>query len=519
VDDSAARKVSGFVETMRKGDFVAVVAQNEWAAVKAMRAMKVTWSPGTGLPDQSTVFDMWRKSPSGKNEATQKVGDTTAALAGAARRIKASYDLAIQTHASIGPSCAVADYKDGKLTVWTGSQGPHTMQHEIAPIVGLAMESIRVLFLDAPGCYGRNGAEDASADAALIATLIGKPVRVQHMRDDETARSPKSPPGAFDLEAGFDAQGNVVAWLGDFYIQQNHMAAFKPIDFPLHAAMEVGLKKPGNWVGFLWQNATVPYAFPNILVNTHHIAEPVFRSAHLRTPGRLENGFANESFVDEIATVLKVDPAEFRLKGLSGKRPEPPHEPDVRALEVIRETLKLAGWESRSSPNPNAGSGPFVKGRGMAYARYNHRITYVAAVAEVEVNRQSGEIRVTRISLGHDCGQIVNPDGVKNQIEGGVIQTVSRVLMEQVKWDRTKVTTVDWASYPIIRFPDVPRVDVVLIDRPREAPWAAGEPMAVVIPGAIGNAVFDATGVRLRSVPFTPEKVKAALATAEGRKT
>ena len=501
-DDAAARKVSGFVQTVRKDGFLAVVAKTEWASIKAARAMQVTWSAGSGLPDQKDIFDLWRKGKTAKDETSQKAGDAPAALAQAARRIKASYQFSTQTHASIGPSCALADYKDGKLTLWSASQATHSMQDEIAAVTRLPREAIRLVYLEGSGCYGRNGHEDATADAALLATLLGKPVRVQWSRADETARAPKSPPRAMDFEAGLDAQGNVVGWTGDFYIALNHIAAFKALDFPLLAATETGLPKPGNWVGFLFQNAPQPYAFPNVLVNTHHVAETLFRSSHLRSPGRIENSFANESFADELAAAAKMDPAEFRLK----------HLPDPRAIAVIRAAMKLAKWQSRPGPNPNAGAGPVVRGRGISYARYNSTITYIAAVAEVEVNRQSGEIRVTRLSIGHDCGQMINPDGVANQVEGGAIQTVSRTLLEQVTWDRTKVTNTDWASYPILRFPDVPRVDIELIDRPGEPSWGVGEPTAVVIPAAIGNAVFDATGARLRTVPFTPERVKAALA-------
>ena len=500
-DDSAARKVAGFVQTVRKGDFLAVVAKNEWAAIKAARGVKVSWTPGTGLPKQSEIFDLWRKRDSAKDEASQKVGDAPSALASAARRLKASYQFATQTHASIGPSCAVADYKEGKLTLWSASQATHSMQDEVAAITRLPREAVRLVYLEGSGCYGRNGHEDATADAALIATMLGKPVRVQWSRADETARSPKSPPRAIDFEAALDAQGNVVAWTGEFFIALNHIAAFKPLDFPLLAATETGLPKPGNWVGFLFQNAPQPYAFPNVLVNTHHIAQTIFRSSHLRSPGRIENSFANESFADELAVAAKMDPAEFRLKHLS----------DPRAAAVISAAMKLANWETRTGPNPNPGASPIVKGRGIAYARYNGTITYVAAVAEVEVNRQSGEIRVSRLCIGHDCGQMINPDGVANQVEGGAIQTVSRTLIEQVTWDQSKVTSVDWASYPILRFPEAPRVDIKLIDRPGEASWGVGEPTAVVIPAAIGNAVFDATGVRMRTVPFTATAVKAAL--------
>jgi nicotinate dehydrogenase subunit B len=502
VDESAARQVNGFVQTVRKGDFVAVVARNEWAAVKAAQAIRVNWTAGTGLPDQATVFQTWRQRPVAKEEVTQNVGDAKTALDGSAKRIKATYDFAVQTHATIGPSCAVADFQGGKLTVWTSSQATHSMQHELAVITGLPREAIRLVFIEGAGCYGRNGTEDAAADAALIATLIGKPVRVQWSRADETARAPKSPPRTMDLEAGFDAQGNVVAWSGDFYIALNHIAAFKPLDFPLLAATETGIPRPGNWVGFLFQNSGQPYQFSNIRVNTRHIAEAFFRSSHLRSPGRIENSFANEGFMDELAAAANADPAEFRLRYLK----------DPRAIDVVQAAMKLAGWQARPGPNPNAGSGPVVTGRGIAYLRYNNAITYVAAVAEVEVDKRSGAIRVTRVCASHDCGEMVNPDGVANQVEGGVLQTVSRTLLETVMWDRNMVKSVDWATYPIMRFPAAPRVEVALIDRPGTVAWGAGEPTACAIPAAIANAVFDATGARLRSVPFTPDKVKGALA-------
>lgn len=500
VDDSATRQVTGFVQTVRKGNFLAVVASSEWAAVKAARALKVTWSTGKGLPDQATIFDYWRKQPLAKEDITQKVGDAPAALANAASRVKASYEFAVQTHASIGPSCAVAQYEGGELTVWSPSQATHSMQTELAAITQIPEAKIRLLYLDGSGCYGRNGHEDATADAALISTLIGKPVRVQWMRADETARSPKSPPRVMDLEAGFAADGALTAWSGDFYIALNHIVAFKPLDFPLLAASDQGLPKPGNWVGFLFQNSAAPYQLPNLRVNTKHIAETFFRSAHLRSPGRIENSFANESFMDELAVHAKADPAEFRLRYLK----------DPRGIAVIRAAMKLSGWQAR--PGSNAGqSGEMASGRGISYVRYNNATTYVAAVAEVQVNRKTGEVQVTKISVGHDCGQIINPDGLANQIEGGVIQTVSRTLMEEVTWDRAKVTSVDWATYPILRFNQVPKVVVEMIDRPGEPSWGAGEPTATAIPAAIANAIYDATGARLRSVPITPEKVKAAV--------
>jgi CO/xanthine dehydrogenase Mo-binding subunit len=507
VDTSAARKVPGYVQTVRKRDFLAVVARNEWAAIKASRAVRVYWRPVGQLPDQASVFDYWRRLPVAKEEVTQNAGNVPAALEGSAKRVKATYDFAVQTHATIGPSCAVADFKDGRLTVWTSSQATHSMQHELAVVTGLPREAIRLVFVEGAGCYGRNGTEDAAADAALIAQAIGKPVRVQWSRADETARAPKSPPRTMDLEAGLDAQGNVLAWNADFYIALNHIVAFKPLDFPLLAAMETGVPRPGNWVGFLFQNSGQPYPFPNIRVNTKHVAEAFFRSSHLRSPGRIENSFANEAFMDELAAAAKADPAEFRLRYLK----------DERATDVIQAAMKLARWQARPGPNPNAGGGDVVTGRGISYLRYNNAVTYVAAVAEVEVDKRSGQIRVTRVCASHDCGEMVNPDGVANQVEGGVLQTVSRTLKEAVSWNQDRVTSVDWATYPILGMSEAPKVEIALINRPGTPSWGAGEPTACAIPAAIANAVFDATGVRLRSVPFTPDKVKAALAQAPVR--
>ncbi len=502
VDISEARKVRGFVQVVRKRDFLAVVARSEWAAIKAAQAVRVYWKPGVQLPDQGSVFDYWRRLPIAKEEVTQTAGNAPAALQASARRVKATYDFAVQTHATIGPSCAVADFKDGKLTVWTSSQATHSMQHELAVVTGLPRESIRLVFVEGAGCYGRNGTEDAATDAAVIAQIIGKPVRVQWSRADETARAPKSPPRAMDLEAGLDESGNVVAWNADFYIALNHIAAFKPLDFPLLAAMETGIPRPGNWVGFLFQNSGQPYPFPNVRVNTRHIADTFFRSSHLRSPGRIENSFANEGFMDELAFAAKADPAEFRLRYLK----------DERAVDVVRAAMKLARWQTRAGPNPNPGAGDVATGRGISYLRYNNAVTYVAAVAEVEVDKRSGEIRVKRICASHDCGEMVNPDGVANQVEGGVLQTVSRTLKESVIWTQDRVTSVDWATYPIMTMTEAPKVEIALIDRPGTPAWGAGEPMACAIPAAIANAVFDATGVRLRSVPFTPARVKAALA-------
>lgn len=503
-DDSEAKKLKGYVQTVRKDNFLAVVCKDEWSAVKAANAVKATWSAGRELPPQAKIFEHWRQLPIAKTEITQNVGNIDAALAGGAKRIKATYNFAVQTHASSGPSCAVADFRDGKMTLWSASQSTHSMQDEIATLTKLPKDSIRLVYLDGSGCYGRNGHEDATADAALIAQMIGKPVRVQWMRHDETALAPKSPPRSMDFEASFDAQGNVTGWQSDFYIALNHIAAFKPLDFPLLATAETGNPRPGNWVGFLFQNTAAPYVLPNIKVTTKHIEQAIFRSSHLRSPGRIENSFANESFMDELAAAAKADPAEFRLKHMS----------DPRALDVMKAVMKASNWQTRPGPNPASAQGNIAKGRGISYVRYNNAITYVATVAEVEVDRTTGQITVTRVCVAHDCGQIINPDGVINQVEGGVIQTVSRTLMEEVKWTGNQVTSVDWATYPILRFPDVPKVITTLIDRPGQPVWGAGEQAPTTVPAAIANAVYDAIGVRLRTIPFTPASVKLAISQA-----
>jgi CO/xanthine dehydrogenase Mo-binding subunit len=503
VDDRAASKINGFVRTVRQGDFLAVVCKTEWAAVKAARAMSVQWTPGPDLPAKDQLDAHWRGLPLAKEEVSQKAGQLDMALKNAAKSIKASYQFTVQTHASIGPSCAVAQFENGQLVVWSASQATHSMQHELSVITHLPPERIRLVYLDGSGCYGRNGHEDASADAALIAIAIGQPVRVQWMRHDETALAPKSPPRSMDLEAALDANGNLVGWKGDFYIALNHIQAFKPLDFPLLSAAETGVPRPGNWVGFLFQNAGAPYAVPHIEVTTKHVAQTFLRSAHLRSPGRIENSFANESFMDEVAHLAGADAAEYRLRHLQ----------DPRAKDVIQAAMQAAHWIAR----PSASMAPqsrWAKGRGISYVRYNNAITYVATVAEVEVDRQSGLVKVLRLVVAHDCGQMINPDGVLNQIQGGAIQTVSRTLMEDVRWSGSQIESVDWATYPILRFGQVPKVEAVLINRPGQPSWGAGEQTPTTVPAAIANAIFDATGARMRQIPFTPERVRAALQAA-----
>lgn len=494
VDESSVKDIPG-VKVVRQGNFLAVTAEHEWNAIRAMRALKASWSSWEGLPEQSKLWDHVRATKQVKDDVTSTIGDAASALGQGAKRLKATYDFAIHTHGSIGPSVAVVEIKEGKLTCWTPSQATHNLRKQLAAMLGMKPEDVRCIYVDGSGCYGRNGHEDAAGDAALLAHLTGKPVRVQWMREDEHGWDPKGPPTLIDLEAALDGQGNVVAWSSQFFVPDGASGNVPLVAAELASLPHETKLAPGNIIN----NSAIQYAFPNVRTVAHRLADTPFRPSWIRTPGRMQNTFANESFIDELAAAAGADPLEFRLRYLQ----------DPRGTELLQRLAKLANWQKR--PSPQNQEGDVVTGRGLAYVKYELVRTYIGAVAEVEVRRKTGDIRVKRVFVVHDCGQIINPDGVKNQIEGNVVQTVSRVLHEEVTFDRSHVTSLDWASYPILTFPEVPEVVIELIDRPEEKPWGAGEPSAAVIPGAISNAVFDATGARMRSVPFTPTKVRATI--------
>jgi nicotinate dehydrogenase subunit B len=496
-DEGSIRDIPGIVEVVRIENFLGVVAKTEWGAIKAARQLSVKWSAWSGLPEQSQLWEHVRNTRILKDDVTSNRGDSDAALAGAPRKLTATYDFAIHTHGSIGPSCAVAEFEDGKLTCWSASQATHNLRKQLAAMLGVADESVRCVYVDGAGCYGRNGHEDAAADAVLLARAVGQPVRVQWMRADEHGWDPKGPPTLLDLRAGLDAGGKISAWESELFIP-NGMAGFVALVGADHAGLNsLGQLSPGGVINDL----AIPYAIPNVKTTAHRLESTPFRPAWIRSPGRMQNTFANECFLDEIATSIGADPLELRLQYLH----------DARGVELLERLAALSNWRQRPKPDR---SGEIVTGHGLAYIKYELVRTYVGVVAEVQVNTQTGEVMAKRFYVAHDCGQIINPDGLRNQIEGNVVQTVSRVLKEELKFDRSMVTSLDWASYPIITFPEVPEVVMDLIDRPNEVPWGGGEPTAAVVPSAIANAVFDATGVRLRSVPFTPPKVKSALGRA-----
>jgi CO/xanthine dehydrogenase Mo-binding subunit len=415
-----------------------------------------------------------------------------------AKGLAASYFWPMQSHASIGPSCAVADVTADGATVWTASQGTHGNRVTFARFLGLPREKVRLIYLAGSGCYGMNGHEDAAADAAILSRTLARPVRVQWSREDEHGWDPKGPPQLLDISGSVDAAGRILDWRTDMWIPQTTRGL---PNIPLLAPEAAGLEQVRGFnAGLISQNADPPYAVLRVQVVAHWLKDAPLRAAPIRSPGKPANCFAVESFVDELAAAARLDPIEFRLRGLG----------DARGIEVIRRVAAAMQWRSRPSPG-GQWRDAVARGRGMAYVHYKHDETYVAMGMEVTVDRASGDIRVERVVCAHDCGQIINPDGVRAQVEGNILQTLSRVLLEEVKFDSARVTSTDWASYPILRFPAVPRVEIELIDRPREPPLGAGEAACTPVGAALANAVYDATGTRLRTVPFTSERVKAAL--------
>lgn len=498
VDEASVKGIPGFVRTVRDGDFLGVVTETEWAAVRAARELKAVWSKSETLPDQDKLWEHVRATKVVKDDVTSTVGDTAAAMAGEGRKLAATYDFAIHTHGSIGPSCAISEFKDGKLTCWSASQATHNLRKQLALMLSLPLEDVRCIYVDGAGCYGRNGHEDAAADSALLAQAVGKPVRVQWSRADEHGWDPKGAPTLIDLRANLDPSGTVLAWESEFHIPQGAGGNVDLVAATLSGKPKDNLLSPGGITG----DSAIPYRFQNIKTVCHRLETTPLRPSWIRTPGRMQNTFANECFLDEIAAAAAVDPIAFRLKHLDPA--------DSRGREVLERLRKVAAWEERPSPRKDR-NGAILKGRGVSYVKYELVRTYVGIAADVEVDSALGDVRVTKLYVVHDCGQIINPNGVRAQIEGSVIQTVSRTMKEEVTWDRGMVTSLDWATYPILRFFELPELVIDLIDRPTEKPWGAGEPTAAVVPSAISNAIFDATGARLRSVPFKREKVKTAL--------
>jgi CO/xanthine dehydrogenase Mo-binding subunit len=409
-------------------------------------------------------------------------------------------------HASIGPSCAIADVRDGRATVWSSTQGAHQLCAPIGALLGLPAESVRVIFTEGSGCYGHNGADDVAGDAALMSQAVGRPVRVQWSRADEHGWEPEGPAMLFEMAGAVGTDGTISAWTYDAWTPTH---GSRPTRDPatLVAGMLAGNGPPaGTFTGSGGgeRNAQTNYRLPNERVTSHPVPAFPIRTSSLRGLGSPQNSFANECFADELAAAAGVDPVEFRRRHLT----------DPRAIAVLDAVARRAGWTPRTArPARASGTGSSaLAGRGVAYVQYDRTEAYVAAVCDVEVRPDTGVVRVRRVCVAHDCGLIVNPDGVRNQIEGNVIQAISRTLKEAVRFDTTRVTSLDWNGYPILRFNEIPNaIDIELIDQPNEPSVGAGEAATSPIAPAIANAIFDATGARIRDVPFTPERVRTAL--------
>jgi nicotinate dehydrogenase subunit B len=506
MDESSAhsvRDIPGLVRVVQRGNFIGVVAEGEEQAIQAAQQLKVEWQETPVYPRMQDLYTALRSQPT-EDSVLVEQGDLEKAFAGAAQQVHATYYQPYHAHASIGPSCAVAEVKGDQVTVWASTQGPYPLRGALAELLNLPVENVHLIHMEGAGCYGQNGSDDAAADAVILAQAVGRPVRVQWTRRDEFVWEPKSPAMVMEVHGGLDSQGNLVAW--DYHVwSPSHAKRPRFASQLVTTQLISGQPAPQPRFSFgAERNAITNYAFPPQAaqrVAVHYVPNSFLRVSSFRSLGGSMNTFANESFIDELAAEAGVDPVEYRLRYLA----------DPRERVVLMAAAEKAGWDRRSSPRTNETELPEGEGRGVAFARYENDQAIVACIARVQVEQKTGVVRVTRVVVAHDCGLMINPDGVKNQIEGNVIQSLSRTLKEEVQFDELRITSVDWQTYPILKFSEVPEVEIVLISDPNQPALGAGEPSTITTAAAVANAIFDATGVRLRQIPFTPERVRAAL--------
>jgi nicotinate dehydrogenase subunit B len=524
VDEHTVSGLPGFIKVVVKKNFVGVVFEKPWQAIQAAGKLKPTWAPGTGITPQREFYEALRKQPSRDTRVVDS-GDVDAALSRAATVMKATYHHPYQMHGSVGSSCAVADVQADRATIWSPTQSAYPTRSGVAALLGLPADRVRVVFTRGSGCYGLNGADTVSYDAALLSQGAGRPVRVQLSRKDEMAWENYGQAYVIDQRVGLDRDGNIAAWDHEAWsatlgnrpgydtpgnVVTGMLAGFQPAAFnprapapPPSGRFDNGSNAAPSYVtGCIGGACGGTGTVKSERVLTHTSRSPFF-TGPLRSPNRLQNTFAHESFMDEIAARVKADPVEYRLR----------HIRDSRLIDVVKAATKAANWTARLSPR--ASDGAIANGRGFACVLYEGDNGYCAMVADVDVDKTTGRIVVKRLVVAQDCGPISSPDGMKNQIEGGALHGMSRALGEQVTWDDRMVTSVDWRTYRSLTMgAEMPVVESVLINRPDGEAMGAGETAITLTAAAIGNAVFDATGARLREVPFTPERVKAALETA-----
>jgi CO/xanthine dehydrogenase Mo-binding subunit len=522
-DEQSVLKLPGVVKVVNRKNFLGIVADKPWQAEQAARQLKAVWSAGTPIPEQKTFYQHLRNQTATRDTLSVDSGDVDAKLKEATRVVRSTYMHPYHMHASIATACAVADVKADGATIWSSTQAVWALRSSMGTMLGLKPETVRIMFRMGPGCYGVNGADTVSYDAALMSQAVGRPVRVQLSRQDEMAWENYGPAYVVEQRVGLDASGAIITW--DYegwslsrggrpgYNAPGNVVTGMLAGFPPAGVMPRSpAPMPNDYDN---GNNTVPsYTTGTVAGMTggtgtvrservlSHVIESPFFTGPLRSPARLQNTFSHESFMDEIAASVKADPVEYRMRHLR----------DPRLREVLSAASKKAGWDTRPSPRANIRRTGVVTGRGVACVLYEGDNGYCALIAEVDVNQDTGLVVVKRCVVGMDCGPISNPNGLTNQVEGGLIHGMSRALREEVTWSGDKVTSIDWRTYrPWFVGEQVPVIETVLINRTDVAAMGAGETSITVTAAAIGNAIFDATGARLRQLPFTPERVKAAL--------
>jgi len=535
IDESSVKGIPGFVKVVSKGNYVAVVCEREENAIRAARQLKVEWKkPATApFPTSDKLFEYMRAATPSSTGKPTEIGNVDTALAGAATIVEADYDVPFQGHTSIGPAHAMADPSNGQMTIYTNDMKSYGMRNGVAQFLKMPRDRVRVIWMEGPQGYGRTAADDAGFEAAYIANEIGRPVRVQWSRQEETAWDTKGPAYSFKMRGGLDAAGNVVALHYDACAADHNHVGYNEHETVLISQL-LGTRKSPPSPG----RASLPsdmYAIPNRKNTTRVVPLPQpfetpLRLGNLRDPDGPQVQFALESFIDELAHKAKADPVEFRLRMLQASTQEDSGFKRARSIACIKAAAAKYGWISRPSPQstvalakvdnppnpPNQPDQPYV-GRGIAYAYRSQ--TVVATICEAEVHKKTGRIWVKRIVVAHDCGLVINPEGLIRVLEAGTLYGLSRALHEEVTFDAEKVTSVDWNTSPTLRHEDTPeRIDVVIVNgdpnpnRPDLQHYGAGETVCKPMLAAVANAVFDATGVRLRRVPALPATVLAALA-------
>ncbi|EJW12331.1 Isoquinoline 1-oxidoreductase beta subunit [Rhodovulum sp. PH10] len=501
VNERSIAHIPGIVAVVVQGDFIGIVAEREEQADAALRALAVKWKPTPTLPDLSDLASAITKNPSTPRVLLDQ-GDVDSALENVAVRAPRTYTWPYHMHGSIGPSCALADVSDGRVTAWSGTQNPIPLRNDLARLLDMPVEAVEIVRMEASGCYGRNCADDVTADAALLSKAVGRPVRVQLTRDQEHLWEPKGAGQVMTVDGGLDADGRIVAY--DF---QTRYPSNVCHTLPL---LLTGKVPPTPVVAQMGDRTAIgPYDYENKRVVCHDMA-PIVRASWLRGVSALPNSFAHECWIDEMAEEAGVDPVEYRLRYLK----------DSRAIDLVNQLAERAEWEPHVGPRKREDEAGILRGRGFAYALYVHSkfpgygSAWAAWVADVAVNKHTGEVSLTKVSVGQDSGLMINPDGVRHQIQGNVIQSTSRVLKEEVTFSDIAVASREWGSYPLLTFPELPPIDVMMVPRPNEPPLGVGESASVPSAAAIANAIYDATGVRFREPPFTPDRVLAALRAA-----